>query len=61
MEKEVSEVISFYEAFHDEKPEMVVSCGGRFEVLGNHTDHNHGECIASACNLEIVAAIKANK
>ena len=35
----------------------VVSCGGRFEILGNHTDHNHGLCMASACNLEIIASV----
>lgn len=33
------------------------SCGGRFEILGNHTDHNHGLCLASACNLEIVCSV----
>ena len=36
------------------------SCGGRFEILGNHTDHNHGLCLASACNLEIVASTSKN-
>ena len=43
------------------KPEYIVSCGGRFEILGNHTDHNHGLCIASACNLEITAAVRKRK
>ena len=39
-------------------PEKFFSCGGRFEVLGNHTDHNHGLCIAATCNLAIYAATK---
>ena len=39
-------------------PEKCFSCGGRFEVLGNHTDHNHGLCIAATCNLSIYAAVK---
>ena len=39
-------------------PEKYYSCGGRFEVLGNHTDHNHGLCIAATCNLSVYAAIK---
>ena len=39
-------------------PEKYFSCGGRFEVLGNHTDHNHGLCIAATCNLSVYAAVK---
>ena len=60
MEENISKIISLHEAYHQEKIDMVVSCGGRFEILGNHTDHNHGMCIASACNLEIVATVKKN-
>ena len=48
----------FLETFKVE-PELYLSCGGRFEVLGNHTDHNHGLCIAATCSLSIFAAIKA--
>ena len=39
-------------------PEKYFSCGGRFEVLGNHTDHNHGLCLAATCDLAIYAATK---
>ena len=39
-------------------PEKCFSCGGRFEVLGNHTDHNHGLCIAATCDLSIYAAAR---
>ena len=39
-------------------PEKFFSCGGRFEVLGNHTDHNHGLCLAATCNLSVYAAVK---
>lgn len=38
--------------------DMLFSCGGRFEILGNHTDHNHGLCLAATCNLNITAAVK---
>ena len=61
MENNVEKIIESFQTFYDEKPELVASCGGRFEILGNHTDHNHGLCIASACNLEIVAAVKKRK
>ena len=47
----------FLETYKSE-PELYLSCGGRFEVLGNHTDHNHGLCIAATCSLSIFAAIK---
>ena len=38
------------------EPNETFSCGGRFEILGNHTDHNHGLCLAATCNLAITAA-----
>lgn len=47
----------FLEHYHSE-PELFLSCGGRFEVLGNHTDHNHGLCLAATCSLSIYASIK---
>lgn len=47
----------FLETYQTE-PELCLSCGGRFEVLGNHTDHNHGLCIAATCSLSIFAAVK---
>ena len=40
------------------EPDVILSCGGRFEVLGNHTDHNHGLCIAATCNLSIYGVFK---
>ena len=60
----IDEKIKYYESKHEEyfQKELthVFSCGGRFEILGNHTDHNHGLCLASACNLEIVASVNKN-
>ena len=47
----------FIERYKSE-PELYLSCGGRFEVLGNHTDHNHGLCLAATCSLSIYASIK---
>ncbi len=31
--------------------------GGRFEILGNHTDHNHGLCIVGCASLKIYASV----
>ena len=47
-----------FEEIFSSVPEKYLSCGGRFEVLGNHTDHNHGLCIAATCNLSIYGAVK---
>ena len=47
----------FKNEFHQE-PSDVFSCGGRFEILGNHTDHNHGLCLAATCNLAITASLR---
>ena len=49
-----------YEELFQSKPKHHFSCGGRFEILGNHTDHNHGLCLASACNLEIICSADKN-
>ncbi len=38
-------------------PTDYFDCGGRFEILGNHTDHNHGLCLAATCDLAISSAI----
>ena len=43
---------------YQEEPTHYFSCGSRFEILGNHTDHNHGLCIAATCDLSIYAAVK---
>ena len=43
---------------YQEEPTQYFSCGSRFEILGNHTDHNHGLCIAATCDLSIYAAVK---
>lgn len=42
-----------FEKQYQKSPEFNISCGGRFEILGNHTDHNHGLCCAATCDLQI--------
>ena len=43
---------------HD--PEKFISSPGRIEVVGNHTDHNHGRVLAASVNLDTLAAVAAN-
>lgn len=48
---------NFFNYFQKEA-EKFFSCGGRFELLGNHTDHNHGLCLAATCDLAVYAAVR---
>ena len=62
MNEQLEHLSKKYEELFSSSPKSFYSCGGRFEILGNHTDHNHGLCLASACNLEIISAVeKTNK
>ena len=46
-----------YENFYGADGDMsLYSVGGRSEISGNHTDHNHGRVIAASVNLDIIAA-----
>ena len=42
-------------------PEYYVESSGRFEVIGNHTDHNGGLCVAASCDLKIKGYLATNK
>ncbi len=47
----------FYEK-EGEKPSYVFSSSGRAEIMGNHTDHNHGLVIVASISCDIVASVK---
>lgn len=36
------------------------SAPGRTEICGNHTDHQHGEVLAAALNVDMIAAVQLN-
>ena len=42
------------------RAEYYFDTGGRFELLGNHTDHNHGLCLVANSSLRIKAAVATN-
>ena len=44
-----------FEKLYGDGDISVFSVGGRTEVSGNHTDHNHGRVIAASVNLDIIA------
>ena len=45
----------------NKRAEYYFDTGGRFELLGNHTDHNHGLCLVANSSLRIKAAVARNK
>ncbi|MDY5440650.1 MAG: galactokinase family protein [Candidatus Enteromonas sp.] len=47
----------FSASFPQEKNPRVVYSHGRMEILGNHTDHNHGLCLVAGVDLGITAAV----
>lgn len=52
----ISALEKFVELYGDKEVE-IYSVPGRSEVSGNHTDHQHGEVLAAAINLDIIAVV----
>ena len=50
----------YIELYGDQDVE-VYSTPGRSEVCGNHTDHQHGEVLAAAINLDMIAVVGKNE
>ena len=49
---------------HDDskgKKILFFSAPGGIDILGNHTDHNHGKVLATAINLDAIAAVYGNE
>jgi galactokinase len=51
-----TEVIAFFRKQFGEKPRHVVQAPGRLELLGNHTDYNHGLVLALAIDKHVYVA-----
>lgn len=50
-----------FEKYFSFKPEYLLDTGGRFEIIGNHTDHNHGLCLVANCSLRAKSALSISK
>jgi len=50
------QILKAFEETFKKPAEGYLQSGGRFEMLGNHTDHNHGKTLASTCSLVIQGA-----
>jgi galactokinase len=49
---------ALFEKSYKEKASHRFISYGRLEILGNHTDHQHGHCLVAACSLGIKGAVK---
>ena len=49
--------IGKFEELYGEQEAEIYSAPGRSEVGGNHTDHQHGEVLAAAINLDAIAVV----
>ena len=49
-------ILNSYKKMYNKPAEGYTYAGGRFELLGNHVDHNHGMTLASTCSLIIEGA-----
>ena len=47
-----------YRKIFNQEQQHIIKASSRFEILGNHTDHNHGLCLSSTCPLYTYAAVK---
>ena len=54
-EKKINGLKSQFEKIFKVAPTDVFSSPGRIELLGNHTDHNHGKVLVSSINLSILS------
>ncbi len=54
LEKRYDELYNRFLNGENKKPEYVFSSPGRAEILGNHTDHNHGKVMVAAINCDIL-------
>lgn len=45
------------ELYSADSPLSLLSAPGRAEIIGNHTDHNHGMVLAAAVNLDTLALV----
>lgn len=53
--------IEKYISLYGDQEVGIYSTPGRSEVCGNHTDHQHGEVLAAAINLDIIAVVGKNE
>lgn len=56
--KRVTNLENRFESLFSKKPKYLFSSSGRAEIIGNHTDHNHGKVIVSAISCDVLASVE---
>ncbi|MBQ8174114.1 MAG: galactokinase [Clostridia bacterium] len=57
----IKAVREFASLYGEDREVFVFSVPGRTEVIGNHTDHNHGRVLAAAIDRDIIAVASPSK
>lgn len=57
-EERINKLAKTFEENEGVKPDAIFSSSGRAEILGNHTDHNHGLVMVSAISCDVIACVK---
>lgn len=55
-EERKEKLLKAYEYYFHEQPHAIFSSSGRIELLGNHTDHQHGKVLVATVDMDILAA-----
>ena len=59
-ERMIAAIKAFVANYGDDRDLYIFSVPGRSEIIGNHTDHNHGKVMAGAINRDILAVVAKN-
>ena len=59
-ERYLAALLEYEKLFGSDADVFVLSVPGRSEILGNHTDHNHGKVMAGAINRDIISVVAKN-
>lgn len=59
-ERIINAINEFTKIYGDDRDIYVFSTPGRSEIIGNHTDHNHGRVMAGAINRDILSIVAKN-
>ena len=59
-ERFIGAIDEFCKAYGEDRDISILSVPGRSEIIGNHTDHNHGKVMAGAINRDIIAIASKN-
>ena len=60
MDKRIEELLKAFHSLFGQAETVIYSAPGRTEIVGNHTDHQHGRVLAGSVNVDMLAAAAEN-